>query len=309
MGKDWGAEPRLDPKGRRVVITGGNSGIGFEVAKMLAADGYDIVLACRNPDKAASAVSTISEAYPGASVRALALDLASLESVRSAAAELADQWSAVDTLINNAGVMALPRYQTADGFEMQFGTNHLGHFALTGLLLPMLEEGQSPRVVTVSSVFHKAGSMRWGDLQRVRRYTKYGAYGQSKLANLLFAFELQRRAERSGSPLISTACHPGYSATNLQSSESRRSSSVFAAGIFKVGNGLLAQSAEAGAVPTYYASTIAGLSGGEYFGPKGMMETRGRVGLATVARKARDEEAASRLWAESERLTGVSWFS
>jgi NAD(P)-dependent dehydrogenase (short-subunit alcohol dehydrogenase family) len=232
------------------------------------------------------------------------LDLADLSSVRS----FAEGWDGpLDLLVNNAGVMALPHGLTADGFEMQFGTNHLGPFALTGLLIPALLLTARPRVVTVSSGVHRIGRIDIDDLQHERGYGRWRAYGQSKLANLLFAFELQRRADAAGAPLRSLAAHPGYAATNLQTAGPRMEGRRLRECVMRVGNALLGQSAPAGALPQLYAATAPDVRGGEYFGPRGPLESRGAPTRVKASARADDEVLAARLWEISEDLTGVTY--
>ena len=300
----WTATDIPDQTGRRAVVTGSNSGIGLQAALELARHGAEIVLACRDAGRGAAAVKRIKAEAPGANVELRTLDLADLASVRTFAADLNRD---LDLLVNNAGVMAIPRRSTADGFEMQLGTNHLGHFALTGLLLPALLRRPEPRVVTLSSSMHRTGHLDFDDLQGERNYRRWGAYSQSKLANLLFAFELARRAEAAGSPLLSVAAHPGYAATNLQSA--RLEDGVVAwmeAQFMRMGNLVFAQSDAAGALPTLYAATM-DLPGGAYVGPDGRGESRGHPRLVGTAKAATDLDAARRLWDVSEELTGVRY--
>jgi len=259
------------------------------------------VLACRSDEKAQAAAERIGSAAPGADVQPALLDLANLESVRAFAATAPDR---LDLLINNAGVMAAPRRLTADGFESQFGTNHLGHFALTGLLLGRLLAAPAPRVVTVSSLMHRGGKLDFDDLQGERSYGRWSAYQQSKLANLMFCFELQRRTVEAGSALLSMAAHPGYSATNLQSAGTDR---FWERWYMAIGNKLIAQSAEIGALPTLYAATVPDLPGGTYVGPGRRGEQRGYPKVVGAAAKAYDEQAWRRLWEVSETLTDVHY--
>jgi NAD(P)-dependent dehydrogenase (short-subunit alcohol dehydrogenase family) len=282
-----------DLTGKTVIVTGASSGIGLETAKALTAAGTRVVLAVRNPAKGRQAAGTM----PGPGTTEIRpLDLASLESVRA----FARDWSGpVDLLINNAGVMIPPLSRTADGFELQFGTNHLGHFALTNLLLPNV----TGRVVTVSSSAHQFGRIDFGDLNWERRkYRRWAAYGQSKLANLLFTGELQRRLAEAGSTVLSMAAHPGYAATNLQAQSGNRLMD-FALGL---GNRVLAQDARGGALPTLYAAT-ADLPGDTFAGPSGFGGTRGAPAPCARSRAARDAETARRLWQVSESLTGVAF--
>jgi NAD(P)-dependent dehydrogenase (short-subunit alcohol dehydrogenase family) len=285
--------------GRTAVITGANSGIGLEAARELARAGAHVVLACRDTAKGDAAAQAIRTAVPDAKLDVEALDLASLDSVRAFAGRYTRE--RLDLLINNAGVMAAPYAKTADGFELQLGTNHLGHFALTGLLLDRLLATPRARVVTVSSTAHKFGSMRFDDLQSERSYHRWPAYGQSKLANLLFALELDRRLRATDTDVLSVAAHPGYTATNLQfaATPSR---------IERIGslvlNRIYAQGADRGALPTLYAA-VADIPGGSFVGPDGFQEMRGQPKIVVPTRAARDPEKARRLWEISEQLTGV----
>jgi NAD(P)-dependent dehydrogenase (short-subunit alcohol dehydrogenase family) len=303
----WTADDIPDLSGKTIIVTGGNSGIGYEAAVMLARKRADVILACRSMDKAAQAAVQIARADASASVKTMHLDLASLASVRAFADEFRSSHKRLDVLCNNAGVMALPYRKTADGFEMQFGTNHLGHFALTGLLLEVLLATPNARVVTVSSTGHRMGRIRFDDLQWEHGYRKWLAYAQSKLANLLFAFELQRKADTVGAKLLSVACHPGYAATNLQAAGPRMEGSSLRETMMALGNRLFSQSAAMGALPTVYAAVAPQVQGGDYIGPDGFAQQSGfpvKVGCSSLAR---DREAAARLWEISERLTGVHY--
>jgi NAD(P)-dependent dehydrogenase (short-subunit alcohol dehydrogenase family) len=272
MAEKWTAADIPAQRGRVAVVTGANSGIGFVAARELARAGARVVVASRNAEKAAEAAREIVAAVPDAKVQVGSLDLASLDSVRGFAEWFGREHEGLDLLINNAGVMAAaPRQQTADGFELQFGTNHLGHFALTGLLLGQMEGRADARIVTVSSGAHRMGRINFDDLQSVRRYGRWAAYGQSKVANLLFAFELDRRLRAAGSKVKSLAAHPGYAATNLQAAAAPQPDRLFMA----ITNRVLAQSAEMGALPLLYAATYPGLEGGTYIGPGGLFEQRG----------------------------------
>jgi NAD(P)-dependent dehydrogenase (short-subunit alcohol dehydrogenase family) len=303
MAGKWTAGDIPDQTDRVAVVTGANSGLGLVAARELARAGATVVIACRNTAKGDQAAAEISARVPSAKLDVRALDLADLASVRGFAARLTGQHRTVDLLINNAGVMATPHRRTADGFELQFGTNHLGHFALTGLLLPNLLCARAPRVVTLSSGAHRIGRIKFDDLQSERRYQNWLAYGQSKLANLMFAFELARRAKLAGTKLISAAAHPGYAATNLQFAGPSKPEALLMA----ITNRLLAQSAEMGALPTLYAATYPGVPNGAFVGPDGFMEQRGHPHLVTGVARAYDEEAWRRLWEVSEELTGVSY--
>ncbi|MGF7122260.1 oxidoreductase [Rhodococcus sp. BE178] len=286
----WTTRDIVDQRGRTFVVTGANSGLGAEAAKALAKAGAHVVLACRDVDKGSAVAAELGE---NAEVRRL--DLADLASVR----EFADSVDGLDVLVNNAGVMAVPLRRTVDGFEMQIGTNHLGHFVLTGLLLDKVRD----RVVTMSSAMHKIGTIDLDDLNWERRsYRRWPAYGQSKLANLLFAYELQRRLAASGSTVKSLASHPGYASTNLQSHTGSISSRVMA-----LADPFIAQSAEMGALPMLYAATVPDAIGGSYLGPSSMFETRGYPKVVSSNRKSHDRSVARQLWTLSEQLTGVNY--
>jgi NAD(P)-dependent dehydrogenase (short-subunit alcohol dehydrogenase family) len=297
----WTPADMPDQTGRTVVVTGANSGLGLIDSRELARAGARVLMACRNTQKGDAAAQRIRAENPEADVSVVALDLADLASIQTFAEKL--ESDRVDLLINNAGLMAPPRRLTRDGFESQFGTNHLGHFALTGLLLPRLLEAPEARVVTESSGAHHIGRMNFDDLQGERRYVRWLAYGQSKLANLMFAFELQRRAAEAGTSVNSVAAHPGYSRTNLQFA----APPIHERALMAVTNRLVAQSAEMGALPTLYAATAPDVPGGSFIGPGGFMEQRGYPKVVTAARRAYDEQAWRRLWEISEELTGVTY--
>ena len=303
----WTADELPDLAGRTYVVTGANSGIGLEAARALARHGGRVVLACRDLAKARTALDEVARSRPSASLDAVELDLASLASIRACAKVLGERPGPLHGLLNNAGVMAIPRRTTADGFEMQLGTNHLGHFALTGLLLPKLLDTPGARVVTVSSTVHKIGRIAFDDLQGERSYGKWRAYAQSKLANLLFAYELARRLSARGSDLISVACHPGYAATNLQFVGPRLEGSALADRIMRFANFFVAQNAAMGALPTLYAAAAPDVENGDYIGPDGFMENRGHPRKVTSTARSHDAAAARRLWEISEKLTGVSY--
>ncbi|MFD4367192.1 oxidoreductase [Rhodococcus sp. NPDC058521] len=286
----WTAQDIEDQHGRTFVVTGANSGLGEVAARALGAAGAHVVLACRNVDKGRAVASEI-----GANAEVRELDLADLASVREFAAGI----DSVDVLINNAGVMALPLRRTADGFEMQFGTNHLGHFALTGLLLDKVTD----RVATMSSALHQVGAIDPKDPNYQRRkYRRWPAYGQSKLANLLFTYELQRRLAAARAGVRAVAAHPGYASTNLQG----RTES-FQDRLMKLGGDLLAQSAEMGALPMLYAATQPKVIGGAYYGPDGLFEQHGYPRQVSSNGKSRDEALAATLWDLPEELTGVTY--
>jgi NAD(P)-dependent dehydrogenase (short-subunit alcohol dehydrogenase family) len=304
----WTARDIPDLDRRDAIVTGANSGLGLQIALELARRRARVVLAVRDTAKGDEAAKRIRAEAPGAELEVARLDLADLSSVREFAGWYRGSRTTLDLLVNNAGVMALPRRETADGFEMQFGTNHLGHFALTGLLLPALLDATRPaRVVTMSSGAHQLGGFDFDDLQRERRYQRWMAYGQSKLANLLFAFELSRRAAIADVDLTSVAAHPGYAATNLQTAGARMEGSGLKERLALLGNRLFAQSGEQGALPALYAATMPDVVGGEYFGPDGRSGMRGHPTRAGTTKKARDPELAERLWRASEELTGVTY--
>jgi len=290
-----------DLTGRLAVVTGANSGLGLVTARELARRGARVVLACRNTDKGTDALRQIEAQAPGAQATVSALDLGNLESVREFVVRYRSEHDGLDLLINNAGLMAPPRGETVDGFELQIGTNHLGHFALTAQLIGAMEGRTDARVVTLSSGAHRMGRIDFDDLQRTRRYNRWRAYGQSKLANLLFATELDRRLRAAGSTVKSLAAHPGYAATNLQSAAPPLLDRL----VMTVTNLVIAQSADMGALPTLYAATEPGLEGGMYIGPDGLGEQRGHPTPVGMTSAARDEEVAARLWTVSEELTGV----
>src|SRR6266567_439502 len=272
---------------------------GFETARVLAARGASVVLAVRDTEKGKRAAAAIAGAAPGADVMVSPLDLASLDSIRAAAGELRAQHPAIDLLINNAGVMFTPKQTTGDGFELQFATNHLGHFALTGLLLEQMLPVPGSRVVTVSSLAHRIGArINFGDLQGERSYRRVGAYSQSKLANLMFTYELQRRLSGAGTT-IAVAAHPGLAATELT-----RNSPAIAAFFYAR---LISQKAAMGALPVLRAATDHGVLGGQYYGPGGIFGTRGYPELAASSGQSRDTAIQRRLWTVSEELTGVTF--
>jgi NAD(P)-dependent dehydrogenase (short-subunit alcohol dehydrogenase family) len=299
-----------DQHGRRVIVTGANSGLGLETARRLAAAGAHVVMAARTSEKNEKAAATIRQTVPDASLQLESLDLASLASVQAFADRMIADGTPVDVLINNAGVMAVPtRHTTEDGFELQFGTNHLGHFALTARLLPALISADAPRVVTLSSVMHWIGRIRFGDLNAQKKYNAWLAYGQSKLANLLFAHELQRRSDAAGWGLLSAAAHPGSSRTNLQNAgpqlgRDKPASALVERFMHQPG---LSQDAEQGAEPEIFAATWASVSGGDYVGPTGAFGLTGAPGRARQSRRALDQKVAGRLWSVSEDLTGIDF--
>lgn len=303
----WSIRDIPDQGGKCAVVTGATGGLGYETALALAGAGAEVILAARNSQKGAQAVRRITAAHPRARVWFAPLDLASLASVAEFAARLAAEGRALDLLVNNAAVMALPaRQTTADGFEMQFGVNYLGHFALTLRLLPLLRRAEAARVVNLSSLAHKRASMHFDDLQ-LRQYSAWGAYAQSKLAMLLFAFELQRRSADRGWGVLSNAAHPGWAATDIIANGpvANGGAGAWKYQIAKLVWPFLAQSPAAGALPVLYAATAPDAAGGAYYGPQNRPETKGPPGKARLAPAATDRAAAARLWAESERLVGL----
>ena len=308
MSPGWIADDIPDQRGRTALVTGANSGIGLRTAAALAGAGATVLLGCRNADKAAAARAEIIAEHPGAEVGVVALDLGDLRSIERAAATVRSRPGPLDLLVNNAGVMATPRRETADGFELQFGTNHLGHFALTGRLIDDLLAAAAPRVVTVSSQAHRVGRINFDDLNSERGYSRWPAYCQSKLANLLFTQELARRADAAGAKLIAAAAHPGYAATGLQTSGPTIGRfGVLLKPAWAASNLILGQSDEAGARPTLYAATMPNVAGDDYFGPGGPGEWRGHPARVGRAGRAANPRLAERLWQHSAELTGVDY--
>ena len=298
MSAKWTAQDIPDQTGRIAIVTGANSGIGYETALALASNGATVVMACRNLDKANEAAAQIGATNPSGEAVVMHLDLGDLDSVRQFAEEYRSRYDGLDMLINNAGIMVPPYGITAQGFETQFGVNHLGHFALTGLLLDMLLSTPASRIVTVSSLAHRGGDIRFDDLQwESRDYNASLAYGQSKLANLLFTYELQRRLDAAGQAAIAVAAHPGWTATNLQQYST----------LARFGNSILAQSPPMGALPTLYAATSPDVKGGGFYGPGSLMGLRGYPTEAESNEKSHDQAVAARLWTVSEELTGVTY--
>jgi NAD(P)-dependent dehydrogenase (short-subunit alcohol dehydrogenase family) len=297
----WTTTDIPDQTGRTAVITGANTGLGYETAAALATKGAHVVLAVRNLDKGQDAARRIEQSEAGAQVELQELDLTSLDSVYAAAEELRTKYDTIDLLINNAGVMFTPKSSTKDGFELQFGTNHLGHFAFTGLLLDRVLAAPDSRIVTVSSVGHRFArrGIRFDDLQWEREYSRVGAYGQSKLANLMFTYELQRRL--AGSHTIAAAAHPGGSRTELT-----RNLPPLVGAVTKLAEPLF-QEADMGALPTLRAATDPGVLGGQYFGPDGLGEQRGHPKVVTSSGVSYDVESQQRLWKVSEELTSVTY--
>ncbi|MEE8186124.1 MAG: oxidoreductase [Nitrososphaerales archaeon] len=294
----WTRDDIPDLAGKTIIVTGGNSGLGFETSRAIAARGANVIMACRSIEKGEAAAHQIRGETPEATLEVMTLDLADLSSVLRFTEEFIKRGTSLDILFNNSGVMALPeRKETKDGFEMQFGTNHLGHFALTGLLMDLIQSSPHARVVTTSSNGHKMGKVEFDNLNAERSYGRWGAYGLSKLSNLLFTYELQRRMERAGNNVIAVAAHPGYAATNLQRHTA----------IFRFLNHIMAQNPAMGALPQLYAATAPDVHGGDYIGPDGFWEQRGYPLKVQSNELSHDKELAERLWEVSEKLTGVQY--
>ena len=303
--KDWSTVNIPDQTGKLAIVTG-TGGLGYETALEIASRGADVILAGRNARKGADSIAKIRAEVPDAKIRFEELDLASLGSIAVFAERIKASHGALHVLVNNAGVMTPPvRRTTADGFELQFGTNHLGHFALTGRLLPLLRAADRPRVTTVSSGMHHIGRIHFDDLQFEKKYRPAAAYGQSKLANLMFAFELQRRSDAKGWGLMSNAAHPGYALTDLIANGPGTKGLNYR--FSKVLAKFLAHSAAAGALPTLYGAMSIDARPGSYYGPTGTFELIGPPGKARASKRALDKDVAARLWDVSEKLTGVQF--
>jgi NAD(P)-dependent dehydrogenase (short-subunit alcohol dehydrogenase family) len=306
----WTADDISDQSGKTVLVTGGNSGLGYETVLQLARKGARVLMAARDRGRGTAALERLGAEAPGNQAELAQIDLADLTSVERFAAGFLAGGEGLDLLINNAGVMAIPhRETTAQGYERQFGTNHLGHFALTGRLLPALARRPGSRVVTVSSNRHKsAKGIDFDDLQGERSYRPWGAYDQSKLANAMFVLELDRRLRAAGLDIVSAGAHPGFAHTNLQVSGPRSGGTSLVAHGMGLATRLFAQPARDGALPTLYAATAGNVHGGDYFGPDGRGEMRGHhPKLVQFSAAAHDQAAAARLWAVSEELTGVTF--
>jgi NAD(P)-dependent dehydrogenase (short-subunit alcohol dehydrogenase family) len=304
---DWTIANIPPQAGKLAVVTGATGGLGYQTAMRLAQAGAEVVLTGRNEAKGREAVAKIRDQFPDARISFEELDLANLASVADFARRLATAHSSLDLLINNAGVMALPtRQTTADGFEMQFGTNYLGHYALTAQLLSLLRRAHQPRVVNLSSIAHRTGFIQFSDLQGERFYSPWKAYNQSKLAMLMFALELQRRSDAAGWNLMSNASHPGWARTDLFANGPGFGLISFAS---QLAAPLFSQSAESGALPTLFAATSPQAEGGGYYGPDGLYELKGPPAPARIMPQARDKAVAGKLWDVSQQLTGVSFES
>lgn len=305
--KKWTATDIPDQTGKTIIVTGANSGLGLETSRELARHGAHVILACRTASKAEAAMEDIKSDQPNAKLTFLPLDLSSLESVKQFVATFQEQHDKLDVLCNNAGVMALPYRKTAEGFEMQFGTNHIGHFALTGLLLDTLLATPNSRIVNVSSLAHTMGKIKFKDINHTKSYNRWLAYGQSKLANLLFTYELHRKLQAKGAGTICIACHPGYTSTNLQQAASRMSGSKLSERLWGIVNGIFAQTTAAGAWTNLYACTVPTLEGGDYVGPKGFLELRGYPGKVKSNKRSHNKEDAQRLWEYSVEQTQIAY--
>ena len=304
---DWTARdmPSLDD--RTVVVTGANSGIGYEATKAFARRGATVVMACRSTERGERAAREIDRSVANADLDVMACDLADLDAVADFAEAFTSAYDELHVLCNNAGVMALPRGETADGFERQLGINHLGHFALTGHLLDTLAATDGARVVTQSSGAHQNGEIDFEDLQGERSYGRWSAYSQSKLANVFFGYELDRRADEAEIDVTSVVCHPGYADSDLQRRAGEAGAGAVGAALMQAVNALVAQSAAQGALPMLYAATNDGISGGEYVGPGGLLHMRGAPAVQDSSARSYNTATASKLWHVSEDLTGVEY--
>jgi len=296
--KKWDSNDIPDQKGRIAIVTGSSSGIGYETARVLANKNAEVIMAVRNLQKGNATLDKIKAGYQDADVKVMELDLASLESVRRFAEDFKKNFSRLDLLINNAGVMMPPYSKTADGFELQFGTNHLSHFALTGLLMDLIINTENSRVVNVSSASHKSGKIDFDDLDWEKRtYKKMRAYGDSKIANIYFTYELQRNLEKAGSKTIAVASHPGWTETELQRH----------VGIVNFLNRFFSQGIDMGVLPTLYAAIAPDVKGGDYYGPAGWQEMRGYPKKVEPNKLSQDKDIAQKLWRVSEELTGIEY--
>jgi NAD(P)-dependent dehydrogenase (short-subunit alcohol dehydrogenase family) len=307
MTADWNESDMPSLRGQTIVVTGANSGLGYEGTRAFAARGATVVMACRSTGRSEQVAREIRQRVPDADLDVRECDLADLSSVEQFAEAFIADYDELHVLCNNAGVMALPRSETADGFEQQFGINHLGHFALTGHLLDVLAATDGARVVTQSSGAHEQGEIDFDDLQSERSYGRWSAYGQSKLANVLFGYELDRRASAAGLDVTSVVCHPGYADTDLQRRAGEAGGGFIGAALATAANRLFAQSSEKGVLPMLYAATHEDIAGGEYVGPGGLMNMRGAPEPQRSSDRSYDEDTAARLWERSEELTGVSY--
>ena len=311
MSESWTTADMPDQSEKTVVVTGANSGLGLEATRAFVENGAHVVMACRSVDDGRTVKQRLESAGYIGSLDLIEIDLADFDSVEEFADALRTQYNAIDTLCNVAGVMAIPRRESVDGFEMQFAVNHLGHFALTGLVLERLRQAGTPaqpaRVVTMSAGFHEIGEITFDDLQSEREYGRLRAYAQSKLANLLFAYELDRRARAADEPVRSIAAHPGYAATNLTRWEGPSLLTAVMNAVFRVGNALVAQPPEQGVLPLLFAATSPAAEGEGYYGPDGLFGLRGYPEKQRSSERSYDEQLAARLWEVSENLTGVDY--
>ena len=307
MTEKWSTMDIPDQTGKNIIVTGANSGLGYQTSLELVKKGARVILACRNEEKGNLAASRISNQVPNAVLEVLSLDLSDLSSIRFFVKKFSEKYNKLNVLVNNAGVMALPQLQTADQFEMQFGTNHLGHFALTALLFPILKETANSRVVTLSSLMHKFGKINFDDLNCEKSYAKWKAYGQSKLANLMFATELQKKLDIHDIKMLSLAAHPGWSATNLQTKGAELEHARVTKKLNELANKLLAQSASIGALPSLYAATSPKVKPGSYYGPGGWLKMHGHPVEEKINRKLVDPEISGKLWLKSEELIGIKF--
>ncbi len=308
----WTPQDMPSQSGKTIFITGANSGLGYWSSLHLARAGAHVIMACRSAEKMEQARQKILQEVPRiqpSQLEGVLLDLSDLESITTVAKRYVAEQRPIHTLLNNAGVMALPYQTTAQGFERQFGTNHLGHFALTAQLFPLLKISPSARVVTISSLYHRRGHIDFDNLQGQKHYQKWQAYAQSKLANLLFTLELQRRLDQHRLPILSLGAHPGYAATNLQAAGAKAENGWLKQKVVELANRFVAQPAEQGAYPQLFAATEPGLSGGLFFGPDGFQALRGHPTRETPAESAQDLKVAQRLWETSEKLTGCTFLS
>lgn len=306
MKSRWSYDDIPDQTGRVALVTGANSGLGFYTAQGLAAKGAHVLLGCRSVERGKQAASDIVRTLPQAKLDLVDLDLADLTSVKRCAEQVGSRLDRLDILVNNAGVMAIPRQLTAQGFERQFGVNHLGHFALTGQLLPYLLRSDGSRIVNVSSMAHRQGRMAFDDLNSIEKYSRFGAYAQSKLANLLFTFALQQRLANIGATTISIAAHPGFAATNL-TNPGFSGTIPFLRLAIRAMNAVVAQSASQGALPQLFAATAPDVRGGNFIGPDGWAGMRGHPEKVRATDAAYDEGAANHLWRFSKGMTGENF--
>lgn len=301
---NWTPQELPNLNGKTYFITGGNSGIGYEASKILAKKGARIAIGARNPQKAQKAIAELKQELPTAQIDYIPLDLTDAKSIEDAAKLIEEKYESLDALVNNAGIMQTPQLKTDEGFELQLGTNHLGHFRLTKLLYPLLKRSGG-RIAVVSSLVHHQGEIHFDDLMLEKSYTPTKAYAQSKLANLLFALELDRRLQAVQSPVTCIPCHPGYSATNLQSTGvGLEGGSSLLRWLYKITNVVMAQSAERGAYPLALAAADPNAQGGAYYGPTRFGDMQGPVGLSKVSAGAQDLDVAKRLWEETEKRVG-----